>query len=164
MMWCLSAFSLYATVIDPKNRTVVGIVRFDGRPEFAVADGLGYVHNDLEDKSQIVTFDSRTLNIFSTWPLASEEEPTGMASDKTHHRLFAGCANNLMVIRDANGGRVIASVPIGSGVDAVAFDSELGLVFSSNRDGTLTVVKADSGDKYSVLTMYRHRKGSEEWL
>jgi DNA-binding beta-propeller fold protein YncE len=159
-VFTLNGGSHDATVIDPKSGKVVGSIQFDGRPEFAVADGLGHVYVDLEDKSQIVTFDSRTLNILSTWPLAPGEEPTGMALDKTHHRLFVGCANNLMVILDADSGKVITSVPIGSGVDGVNFDSELGLIFSSNGDGTLTIVKADSTDKYSVLDNVPTQKGA----
>jgi DNA-binding beta-propeller fold protein YncE len=159
-VFTLNGGSHDATVIDPKSGKVVGNIKFEGRPEFAVADGLGHVFIDLEDKSQIITIDSRTLNIISTWPLAPGEEPTGMALDKTHHRLFVGCANNLMIILDADSGKVISSVPIGSGVDAVTFDSDFGLIFSSNGDGTLTVVKADSADKYSVLENVPTQKGA----
>jgi DNA-binding beta-propeller fold protein YncE len=159
-LFTLNGGSHDASVIDPNSGTVVDTVGFDGRPEFAVADGLGHIYIDLEDKSQIVTFDSRTMKILSTWSLAPGEEPTGMALDKIHHRLFVGCANNLMVVLDANNGRIITSVPIGSGVDAITFDSDLGLIFSSNGDGTLTVVKADSADKYTVLDNVPTQKGA----
>lgn len=115
---------------------------------------------DLEDSSKIVIFNSRSLTIGSTWPLAPGEEPTGMALDQIHHRLFVGCANNLMVIMDSDSGRVITTVPIGSGVDGLGFDSELGLIFSSNGEGTLTVVHQDSPDKYSVLENVPTMKGA----
>ena len=149
-----------ASIIDPVRGLVVGNVQFDGRPEFAVMDGQGRVMVDLEDKSQIVSFDSRKLNVASTWSVAPGEEPTGMALDRTHHRLFVGCANNLMVVLNSDDGKVITSVPIGSGVDAVAYDSALGLVFSSNGDGTLTVVKADGSDNYAVLDNVTTQKGA----
>lgn len=149
-----------ATVIDPASGKVVGGLKFNGRPEFAVSDGEGHFYVDLEDSSKIVTFDSHTLSIGTTWPLAPGEEPTGMALDKVHHRLFVGCANKLMVIMDADSGRVITTVPIGSGVDAIAFDPETGLIFSSNGEGTLTVVHADAADKYSVVDNVPTQRGA----
>jgi DNA-binding beta-propeller fold protein YncE len=159
-IFTLNGGSHDATVIDPEKGIVVGTIPFDGRPEFAVPDGQGHIFINLEDKSQVVTVDSRNFKILSTWLLAPGEEPTGMALDNTRHRLFVGCANNLMVILDTDNGRVITSVPIGSGVDAVNYDSELGLIFSSSGDGTLTVVKTDSLDKYSVLENVPTQKGA----
>ena len=159
-IFTLNGGSRDASVIDPTNGAVVGTVSFEGRPEFAVPDGKGHVYINLEDKSEIELLDSYKLSILNTWPLAPGEGPTGMALDKSHKRLFVGCANNLMIVMDSDSGKVVASVPIGSGVDAVTFDSQLGLVFSSNGDGTLTVVKADSGDKYSVLENVPTQKGA----
>jgi DNA-binding beta-propeller fold protein YncE len=159
-IFTLNGGSHDATEIDPQADSVIGTIHFEGRPEFAVADGQGHIYLDLEDKSEIVALDSHSLNILSTWPLAPGEEPTGMALDKSHHRLFVGCPNNIMIIMNADNGKVITSMPIGSGVDAVAYDSELDLVFSSNGDGTLTVIKADSADKYSVLENVPTQKGA----
>jgi hypothetical protein len=83
-----------------------------------------------------------------------------MALDLQHHRLFVGCANNVMVIMDSDSGRIITSVPIGSGVDGLGFDSELGLIFSANGEGTLTVVHQDSPDTYTVLENVVTKKGA----
>lgn len=159
-VFTLNGGSQDASVIDPKDNKVVGSMKFNGRPEFAVTDGQGHYWVDLEDSSKIVTFDSRTLNIGSTWPLAPGEEPTGMALDTKHNRLFVGCANKIMVIMDAGNGHVITTVPIGSRVDGLGFDPESGLVFSSNGEGTLTVVRQESADKYTVLENVATKAGA----
>lgn len=149
-----------ATAIDAKKGTVVGTVALEGRPEFAVADGQGHIFVNLEDKSQVVKFDSQKLKVESRWPLAPGEEPTGLALDHKHNRLFVGCANKLMAIMNADNGKVIATLPIGDGVDATAFDPETELAFSSNGDGTLTVIHEDSPDKFSVLENVATQKGA----
>ena len=149
-----------ATVIDAQNRTVEATISLEGRPEFAVVDELGYLYITLEDKSQVVVLDSNTLTIKSRWPLAPGKEPTGIAMDREHKRLFIGCANKLMVIMDSGNGAIIATLPIGGGVDATAFDPESSLVFSSNRDGTLTVIKEDSPNQFSVLDNVATQKGA----
>jgi DNA-binding beta-propeller fold protein YncE len=140
-----------ATAIDAASGAVAGTLALGGRPEYAVADGQGRVYVNIEDKSQIVAFDPRTLAIAARWPLAPGEEPTGLSMDRPHRRLFAGCRNNLLVVLDADGGRVVASLPIGAGVDATAYDPETGLAFSSNGVGTLTVVQADAAGTYRVV-------------
>ncbi|MCX6832112.1 MAG: YncE family protein [candidate division Zixibacteria bacterium] len=120
-----------ATAIDTKDGKVAGTIALDGRPEFAIADELGHIYVNLEDKNQVVSFDSRKLSIESRWQLAPGEEPTGIAMDRQHKRLFVACANNLMVVMNSENGKVVASVPIGSGVDGIAFDADRGLAFSS---------------------------------
>jgi DNA-binding beta-propeller fold protein YncE len=140
-----------ATAIDPATNKVAGIVALSGKPEFAVSDGKGTMFVNIEDKSEIVAFDSRSLAVKSHWPLAPCEEPSGLAIDREHRRLFAGCSNRMMAVVDADTGKVVATAPIGSGVDANAFDPATRLAYSSNGDGTLTVVHEDSPDKYTVV-------------
>lgn len=149
-----------ATALDPQTGEVTGTVALDGRPEFAVADEKGNIYVNLEDKSMIVEFDARKLAVESRWPLAPGEEPTGLAIDVKHRRLFAGCANKMMIVVNADTGKVVAGLPIGSGVDATAFDPETNLAFSSNGDGTLTVIHEDSPDKFSVVETVATRRGA----
>ncbi|HEX5388112.1 MAG TPA: hypothetical protein VFW66_15540 [Gemmatimonadales bacterium] len=131
-----------ATAIDAATGAVVGTIALGGRPEFAVADGRGRVYVNLEDRSELTSFDARTLAAAAPWSLAPCEEPSGLAIDTARRRLFSGCANQLMAVTDADQGRVLDTVPIGAHVDANAFDAATGLAFSSNGDGTLTVVDA----------------------
>jgi YVTN family beta-propeller protein len=159
-VFTLNGRSNDATVIDPKTDSVIGTVKFNGRPEFAVTDGQGRFLIDLEDSSEVVVFDSKSLAVGPTWRLTPGEEPTGMAWDLEHHRLFVGCANSLMVVMQSDSGRVITTVPIGSGVDGLGFDPEQGLVFSSNGEGTLTVVRQDSPDAYSIVENVTTKKGA----
>lgn len=149
-----------STVIDAEKGTVVGTIELGGRPEFAVADGEGHIYNNLEDKSIELEIDSRTLKILNQWPLAPCESPSGLAIDKEHRRLFAGCHNRMMAILNADTGKVVATVPIGQGVDANRFDPDTKLAFSSNGDGTLTVVHEDSPDKYTVVANVATKRGA----
>ncbi|HEX9545138.1 MAG TPA: hypothetical protein VF955_08130 [Pyrinomonadaceae bacterium] len=140
-----------ATAIDARTGTVAGTIPLGGKPEFAVADEKGHVFVNIEDKSEIVQFDSNKLAVENHWSLAPGEEPSGMAIDRKHRRLFSVCSNKLMVVVSADDGKVVTTLPIGTGTDAAGFDLETGLAFSSNGDGTLTVVHEDSPDKYSVI-------------
>jgi DNA-binding beta-propeller fold protein YncE len=149
-----------STAIDAAGGTVAGTIVLGGRPEFAVADGKGRVYANLEDKSMVVAIDSQKLTVDSRWPLAPGEEPSGMAMDRDHRRLFSGCHNKMMVVMDADSGKVVATPAIGEGVDANAFDPGTGLAFSSNGDGTLTVVHEDSPDKYTVLDNVPTQRGA----
>ena len=148
------------TAIDVKTDAVAGTLALGGRPEFAVTDGQGHVFVNLEDKSAVVEFDSRRLAVEADWPVAPAEEPSGLAFDRKHHRLFSVGANKLMAVVNAETGKVLTTVPIGGGVDAAAFDPETGLVFSSNGDGTLTVIHEDSPDKYTVVENVATRRGA----
>ena len=139
------------TVISAADGKVAGTVDLGGGPEFAVADGNGYVFNNLEDKSQLVKINARKLAVEQRWPLAPCESPSSMAMDRPNRRLFIGCRNKLMAVVDADSGKVITTVPIGEHVDATAFDSDFRLIFNSNGEGTITVVHEDTPDKYSVV-------------
>jgi DNA-binding beta-propeller fold protein YncE len=149
-----------ATAIDAQSGKIVGTIALNGRPEFAVADGKGMVYVNLEDKSAVVAFDANSLTVKSTWSLAPGEEPTGIAMDKDARRLFVGCANQKLIVMNADNGRVVATLPIGRGVDAVAFDPHLKLAFTSNGEGTLTVVREDAPDKFSVVENAKTQRGA----
>jgi DNA-binding beta-propeller fold protein YncE len=144
-----------ATAIDAAKAGTHGVsgltINLGSKPEFAVADGAGHVYNNLEDKSLVVQIDSRSRQILNQWPLEPCESPSGIAIDTQHRRLFVGCHNKLMAIMDADTGKVVATVPIGEGVDANSFNPATQLAFASNGDGTLTVVHEDSPDKYTVI-------------
>jgi DNA-binding beta-propeller fold protein YncE len=141
-----------ATVIDAATGSVAGTIVLGGKPEFPVSDKKGYVYANIEDKSEIVKINAKTMQIEKRWSLAPCEEPSGLAMDTSSHRLFSVCSNQKMAVVDSDSGKVVATVPIGNGPDAVAFDSEKNLIFSSNgRDGSITVVKEESPDKYSVV-------------
>jgi len=150
-----------STAIEGATGKVVGTIPLGGKPEFATANGAGDVYVNNEDKSVLVDFDSNTLKVKHTWPLAPGEEPSGMAIDIAHHRLFSGCHNKMMVIVDAQTGKVIATPAIGEGVDANGFDPATQRAFSSNgRDGTLTVVHEDSPDKFTVVGNIPTQRGA----
>jgi YVTN family beta-propeller protein len=139
-----------ATAIDPQTNTVIGTLPLPGKPEFAASGGDGTIYVNIEDKSELVAIDARQMSVLHAWPLAPCESPSGLSIDAAHQRLFAGCHNQLMAIVNAQTGSVVTTVPIGAGVDATAFDPSSGLAFSSNGDGTLTVVHEDLPDKFSV--------------
>jgi YVTN family beta-propeller protein len=142
-----------ATVIDAKSGKVVATIPLEGKPEFAAADPeAGRVYDNLEDKSEVAVIDTATHNVVTNWPIAPGEEASGMAIDTAHHRLFLGCGGSkTMVMMDSTDGKVIASVPIGDGVDACAFDAGTQLAFSSCRDGTTTIAHEDAPDKLTVV-------------
>jgi YVTN family beta-propeller protein len=141
-----------ATVVDAKTAKVVATIQLPGRPEFATADTkAGRVFDNLEDKSLAVAIDTKTHQVVNTWPIAPGEEPSGMAIDVAHHRIFIGCGNKKMLMMDNTSGKVVAEVPIGSGVDANAFDPATQLAFASCGDGTVTIAHEDSPDKLTVV-------------
>jgi DNA-binding beta-propeller fold protein YncE len=148
------------SAIDGASGTVAGLIALGGHPEFAAADGNGMVYVNLDDKSEVVALDSRKLEVKARWPLAPGEDPSGMAMDLKSRRLFIGCGNKKMIVLDADNGHVLAALPIGGGVDATAFDPETKLAFSSNGEGTLTVVHEDSADKFIVVEQAETERGA----
>jgi YVTN family beta-propeller protein len=139
------------TVIDAKAGTVAGTIPIGGKLEFGVTDGAGRVFVNVEDKGEIVALDARKMKVLAHWPLAGCEEPTGLAIDVAHRRLFSVCGNKHMVVVDADQGRLVATLPIGEGSDGAGFDPERQLAFSSNGDGTLTVVHERSPERFEVV-------------
>jgi YVTN family beta-propeller protein len=140
-----------ATVIEAKDGKVAGTIDLGGGPEFAAADGNGFVYDNLEDESLVLKINSRTLKVEQRWPTAPCASPSSMAMDRANRRLFLGCRSKVMAVMNADTGRVITTLPIGDHVDATAFDVETRLIFDSNGEGTVTVIREESPDKYSIV-------------
>jgi YVTN family beta-propeller protein len=139
------------TVIEAKDGKVAGTVDLGGGPEFAVSDGTGFVFDNLEDESLVLKIDARNLKVEQRWPTAPCTSPSSMAIDRSNRRLFIGCRSRVMAVMDAETGKVITTVPIGDHVDATAFDPESKLVFNSNGEGSVTIIRQEAPDKYSVV-------------
>jgi YVTN family beta-propeller protein len=140
-----------ATAIDAATGKVAGTVDLEGGPEFAVADGNGFVYDNLEDESQLLKINSYELKVEQRWPTAPCASPSSMAMDRANRRLFLGCRSKVMAVVNADTGQVITTLPIGDHVDATAFDTKTRLIFNSNGEGTITVIHQDSPDKYSLV-------------
>jgi len=149
-----------ATVFDPMSAKVVGTIVLGGKPEFAVTDGKGRIYVNIEDTSEIVEIDSRELTVIKRTSLKPCKDPTGMAIDAGRHRVFSGCRSKVMAVLDTESDKVMAFVPIGEGVDGNGFDPGTGLAFSSNGDGTLTVVHEASPGKFEVAETVTTQRGS----
>jgi YVTN family beta-propeller protein len=148
------------TAIDAAKGEVVGTIKVDGKPEFAVSDEKGEIFVNIEDKSELMALDPNKLEVKSRWPLAPCEEPSGLAMDRKHRRLFSGCDNKVMAVVDADSGKLVSTLPIGGGVDANGFDPETGLAFASCGEGVLTVVHEDSPDKFSAAESVPTKRGA----
>ena len=149
-----------ATVIDAKDNKVVGTIPLDGKPEFAVTNEKGKVYVNIEDKNKITVINATSLKVEDNWSIAPGESASGLAIDNKTHRLFAVCDNKMMVVVNAENGKVVTTVPIGDGPDAAGFDPGLNRVYSSNGDATLTVIKEETPDKFSVLENVPTKKGA----
>jgi DNA-binding beta-propeller fold protein YncE len=139
-----------STVIDPRAGTVITNIPLGGKPEYGVSAGDGKVYANLTDTSEVVEIDAKSATVARRWPAAPCKQPVAMAIDTAHHRLFSGCRSGLMAISDYAAGKVVATVPIGAGVDGAGYDPASGDVFASNADGTLTVMHQDTPDEYQV--------------
>ena len=140
-----------ATAIDAASGKVVGTVELGGGPEFAAADGHGYVFDNLEDNSLVLKINSRDLKVEQRWPTAPCSSPSSMAMDRANRRIFVGCRSKVMAVLDADSGKVITTLPIGDHVDATVFDAEKKLIFNSNGEGTITVIEQDGPNEYEVV-------------
>lgn len=159
-VFTFNAGSKDATAIDPAKGEVVGTIPLGGKPEFAASDGKGTVFVNLEDKNELFALDAEKLTVKERWPLAGCDEPSGLAMDQKNRRLFVGCGNKVMPIVNADTGKILASLPIGDGVDATSFDDQAGLAFASCGEGVLTVVREESPDKFSVAENVKTQKGA----
>jgi len=150
------------SIIDPAKDIVVHTIDLNGNPELAVSDEKGTIYVNLEDKNEIAVIDSKTFEVKKRWSLTPGTEPTGLALDIKNKRLFAGCSNKLLIVLDAETGKVITTLPIGDGVDGVVFNSTEKLIFTSNGDsGTITIIKQESQDTYSVVENLSTAKGAK---
>ena len=149
-----------ATVFEASSGNVDGTIALGGKPEFATTDGKGKIYVNIEDTNEVVEIDSQSLTLIKRYSLKPCEEPTGMGLDAGRHRIYSGCHNEIMTILDTVSGKIIATVPIGKGVDGSGFDAEMGLAFSSNGDGTLTVVRESSPGKFEMVETVATQRGS----
>ena len=149
-----------ATALDAEKGTVLGTIKLDGKPEFAVSDGQGAIFVNIEDKSELTMIDANKLQVKTRWPLAPCESPSGLSMDRKNRRLFVGCDNKMMAVVNADTGKILSTPAIGDGVDATAFDDETGLAFASCGEGVLTVVHEDSPDRFSVAEVVPTQSGA----
>lgn len=160
-IFTFNAGSMDTTAVDASSMKVVGSIDLGGKPEFAVTDGSGKVFVNIEDKSEIVEFDSRALTVKHRWSIAPGEEPSGLAMDHKHRILLAACSNEKMAVVSADTGRVIATPAIGKGPDGAEFDQKLGIAFSPNgQDGTLTLVKEVTLTEFKVAETVTTERGA----
>jgi len=150
-----------ATVIDAKEAKAVATIPLGGGPEFAAVDETaGRIYCNIEDKSEVAVIDTSKHEVIARWPVAPGEEPSGIALDARHHRLFAGCHNKTMVMLDTETGKMITNVPIGQGVDGCEFDDSTQLAFASCGDGTTTIAKEEAPDKLTVVQVLNTERGA----
>jgi DNA-binding beta-propeller fold protein YncE len=149
-----------STVIDPKGGTRIKNLDLGGKPEYGATAGDGKVYANLTDTAEVVEIDSKNATVTRRWPTAPCKNPVSMAIDTGHHRLFSGCRSGVMAVSDYQAGKVVATVPIGAGVDGAGYDAAPGDAFASAADGTLTVIHQDTPDKYSVIQTPQTQPGS----
>src|SRR5215471_15815570 len=139
-----------STVIDAQAGTLITNIPLGGKPEYGASAGDGKVYANLTDTSEVVEIDAKTATVSRRWPTAGGKQPVSMAIDPAHHRLFSGCRSGVLAVSDYQSGKVVATLPIGTGVDGAGYDPASADVFASNADGTLTVIHQDSPDQYHV--------------
>lgn len=150
-VWTFNGKSNTASVIDPSSKRVVATVALPGKPEFAVADAAGHIFVNIEDKSELAQIDASSNKLLKTWSLAPCQSPSGLAIDVKQHRLFSVCDNEKMAVTDSDTGHLVSTVPIGSGPDAVVFDAQDAMIYSSNGEsGTVTAVHEDDSHHFTV--------------
>ena len=149
-----------ATAIDARTGEIAGTVALDAKPEFAATDAKGRVYVNLEDKSSLAVLDPHKVSVEATWPIPGCEEPSGLALDAAHGRLFPVCDNKVMAVVDVATGKVLGTAPIGGGVDAAGFDPGTGLVFASCGEGVLTVVRVGSSGRPEVVQSVTTQRGA----
>jgi DNA-binding beta-propeller fold protein YncE len=147
-----------STVIDPATATVIQTIAMGGRAEFAAADGRGLIYDNIEDTSEVVTIDSRTLTVRARWPLPSAFTPTALAIDRKHRRLFIGGRNKELAIMDADTGKVLRTFPITAGVDTIIYDS--GSVYVSTREA-IHIFQEDTSDIFTEIQMVKTEYGAK---
>jgi len=149
-----------STVIEPKAGTLITNIELGGKPEYGASAGDGKVYANLVDTAEVVEIDAKSATVTRRWSTAPCKQPVSMAIDTAHHRLFSGCRSGVMAVSDYQAGKVVATVPIGAGVDGAGYDAASGNAFASNADGTLTVIHQDSPDQYKVVDSVPTPQGS----
>jgi len=149
-----------STVIDAQMGTLITNIPLGGKPEYGASAGDGKVYANLTDISEVVEIDAQTAAVTRRWSTGACKQPVSMALDTAHHRLFSGCRSGVMAVSDYQEGKVVATLPIGAGVDGAGYDAASSNAFASNADGTLTVIHQDSPDQYRVLETVQTPQGS----
>jgi hypothetical protein len=149
-----------ATVIDPHAGKRVTDIALGGKPEYGASVGDGKVYVNLVDKNEVVEIDAAAAKVLRRWSTAPCTQPVAMAIDTAHARLFSGCRSGVLAVSDYKAGKIVATAPIGMGVDGSGYDPATGDVFTSNGEGTLTVIHEDSPDKYHVVQNLATAPGS----
>jgi DNA-binding beta-propeller fold protein YncE len=149
-----------STVIDPREGKLITNIPLGGKPEYGASAGDGKVYANLTDSSEVVEIDAQRATVARRWSTAPCKQPVSMAIDTVQHRLFSGCRSGVMAVSDYQAGKVVATVPIGAGVDGAGFDAASGDAFASNADGTLTVIHQDSPNQYHVTQNLQTPQGS----
>ena len=149
-----------STVIDPVEGKLITNIQLGGKPEYGASAGDGKVYANLSDTSEVVEIDAKAARVLRRWSTAPCKQPVSMAIDTAHHRLFSGCRSGVMAVSDYGAGKVVATLPIGTGVDGAGYDPGSGDAFASNADGTLTVIHQDSPDQYHVAQTLETPQGS----
>src|SRR5947207_11830437 len=148
-----------STVIDPGGALITDIA-LGGKPEYGASAGDGKVYANLTDTSEVVEIDAKAATVSRRWSTLPCKQPVAMAVDTARHRLFSGCRSGVMAVSDYQAGKVVATVPIGAGVDGAGYDAASGNAFASNADGTLTVIHQDDADRYRVTENVQTPQGS----
>jgi YVTN family beta-propeller protein len=149
------------TVLNAKDMKVAATIPLGGSPEFPAIDSArGRVYVNLENKNEVAVIDAANHAVIARWPVTPGEEPSGLAYDEVHQRLFATCHNKIMVMLDTVSGKVIAKVPIGSGVDGCVFDQATKLVFASCGEGVTVIAKEDSPHELSLVQQLQTQRGA----
>jgi YVTN family beta-propeller protein len=159
-VFTFNARSKDSTVFDAASGKVLGTIPLGGKPEYPATDLKGRVFVNIEDKNEIAQIDANKLRVLNRWPLGPCQEPSALAFDKEHHRLFPGCGNKMMAVVDSETGKVVTTVPIGEGVDAGRFNPNTQEAFMSCGEGVLTVIHEDTPDKYTVTQNLATAKGA----
>ncbi|MBO9584785.1 MAG: hypothetical protein J7574_11560 [Flavobacterium sp.] len=155
-----NAKSSDATVLDAITNKIVKTIPLDGKPEFSATNSKGLIYVNIEDKNQIKVIDAAKLEVIKTFDISPCDEPSGLAFDEVNDRLFSVCGNSMLVVTNAITGKVVTTLPIGKGSDGVFFDAKRKLIFSSNGEGTLTVIKQKDKDSYAVAETVTTAKGA----
>ena len=159
-VFALNGASHDASVVDANMLEQVGSIDLGGKPETGQPDGKGMLYVNIEDKSEVVAVDTKTMQVKARYPLAPCEEPTGMARDAVRGRLIVGCGNKLMAVMDEKTGKIITTIPVGEGVDASGFDPATQLAFTSNGEGTLSVIRENADGTFTSVATIPTQRGA----
>src|SRR5258707_9019894 len=151
-----------STVIDPQAGKLITNLPLGGKPEYGVSAGDGKVYANLTDTSEVVEIEAKTATVARRWSTAPCKQPVAMAIDTAHHRLFSGCRSGVMAVSDYQARKVVATVPIGAGVDGAGYDAASRNALASNADGKLTLIHEDAPNQYHVTANVPTPQGARD--